>query len=266
MTENPRLDARDRLSARPLTGTFGARVEGIDLAHPLARSELELLMEMLRQHKVLVFRDQRGVGPGELLAFSRNFGEPETEEHPTHPNLPDYPGVKVLESNINIRQNVGDTWHTDGATRERTRCITVLQAIDVPSYGRDTLFADMEAAYRGLSGPMQTFLDGMTALHSWGRQKPGAPPVEHPVIHVDPTSGLKSLYVNQLYTQSIVELTADESRALLAFLYMQTHIPEIQLRVSWDPGTIVMWDNERTQHYLVLDQEYRRIMHRCMMF
>jgi alpha-ketoglutarate-dependent taurine dioxygenase len=27
-----------------------------------------------------------------------------------------------------------------------------------------------------------------------------------------------------------------------------------------------MWDNEKTQHYLVRDLSYRRVMHRVMLF
>jgi taurine dioxygenase len=56
----------------------------------------------------------------------------------------------------------------------------------------------------------------------------------------------------------------DESQALLDFLLAQPRIPEFQLRVSWEPGTIVLWDNETTQHYLVLDKAYDRVMHRVM--
>jgi len=35
----------------------------------------------------------------------------------------------------------------------------------------------------------------------------------------------------------------------------------VSSRVS---GTLVMWNNENTQHYLVQDLEYYRLMHRVM--
>lgn len=60
------------------------------------------------------------------------------------------------------------------------------------------------------------------------------------------------------------ELRQDESDALLSFLFEQAHIPEHQLRATWKPGTIVAWDNQRTQHYIVQDMPYQRIMHRVM--
>ena len=134
----------------------------------------------------------------------------------------------------------------------------------MPPYGRDTMFADMEIAYANLSPPMKTLIDGLTAIHSWGKKMPDAPPVEHPIVYVDPRTGRKSIYVNKVYTRAIKGLRRDESDAILNFLFQQTHVPEHQLRASWKPGTIVVWDNQRTQHYIVQDKPYRRVMHRVM--
>ena len=126
------------------------------------------------------------------------------------------------------------------------------------------MFADITAAYRRLSEPMHRFLEGLTAMNSWGPSKPEAAPVEHPVIMTDPDSGVKSLYVNRQYTSHIVGLAADESAVLLEHLFRQTAVPELQLRVQWRPGTLTMWDNEKTQHYIVRDHAYDRVMHRVM--
>jgi taurine dioxygenase len=81
---------------------------------------------------------------------------------------------------------------------------------------------------------------------------------------VDPGTGRKSLYVNRGYTRSIVGMKTDEARALLDFLFLQAHTPEYQVRVSWRPGDLVAWDNQRTQHYLVQDRKFHRVMHRVM--
>jgi len=48
----------DRIEATPLNGTFGARIDGIDLSRALRSQAIERLKELLRQHKVLTFRDQ----------------------------------------------------------------------------------------------------------------------------------------------------------------------------------------------------------------
>lgn len=44
-----------------------------------------------------------------------------------------------------------------------------------------------------------------------------------------------------------------ESRNLLEILYQQASIPEYQYRLSWQPGTLVVWDNRLCQHYAVND-------------
>ena len=181
------------------------------------------------------------------------------------PDVAGHVGVKLIAPrNYPMGPDVGDSWHTDGPPRELTQWFSFLLAHKVPPYGRDTLFADMEAAYQRLSPTLREFLEGLRAMNSWGVSNPDAAPVEHPVVITDPDTGCKSLYVNRLYTNSIVGMRKEESDMLLEFLFRQTNVPELQLRVSWNPGTLTIWDNEKTQHYLVRDKAYDRVMHRVM--
>ena len=253
------------MKIQQITGVFGARITGIDLAQQHSDATIGEISAALKKYKVLVFPDQQSLTPEKHLAFGKRFGTVETT-HPTWPSYPGSPGVLMLtmdgtEKKIGQRH---EGWHTDGSTRENTAWISLLQAIEVPPYGRDTLFADMEAVFAGLSPTMQNFLEGLTALHSWGKQKPDAPPVEHPVVLKDASTGRKWLYVNSTYTRSIVGLTERESDTLLQFLYEQIHVAEFQLRVSWQPRALVMWDNESTQHYIIYDTVFPRVMHRVM--
>jgi taurine dioxygenase len=66
---------------------------------------------------------------------------------------------------------------------------------------------------------------------------------------VHPVSGRRVLNVNAQFTVKINGLKADENAMLLQFLYSRAQIPEYQLRVHWEPHTVVMWDNRSTQHY-----------------
>ena len=251
-------------NATPITGTLGAKVTGVDLL----TGDNELVGEVkaaLSRYKVLVIEDQQALDPPTLLSFAESFGVAERAQHPTWDDVPGTVGVKLIHAkNDTIGPDVENSWHTDGATRDNPSWLSFLYAHQVPDYGRDTMFADMEAAYDRLSPPLQEFLEGLTALHSWGRQKPGAPPVEHPVILTDSATGRKTLYVNHGYTRSIVGLRAEESDALLALLLRQTHVPELQLRVNWRPGTLTIWDNKRVQHALVRDRVSDRVLHRVM--
>ncbi|HEY6868854.1 MAG TPA: TauD/TfdA family dioxygenase [Novosphingobium sp.] len=272
----PRItdSASAALRIAPLTGTIGAEIEGFRLADDHSDETITAIRDALDRHRVLVFRGQHGLDARSYIRFASRFGAPETVPHPS---LPDYRddagevlGVKVLESDADeykqhaLEWNL-DSWHTDGAPRANRHWLSLLQAVDVPAYGRDTLFADMVAAFECLSEPMQRFLESLTCSHSWGPQKPDAAPVVHPMVVTNPRTGAKALYVNKLYTRKINELRYDESQALLQFLLEQAKIPQWQLRLRWEPGTVAMWDNEYTQHYLVFDRGYRRVMHRIMM-
>lgn len=248
----------------PITGTFGAELRGLDLDR-FDHDTVETVRDGLRRHKVLVLPDQQDLGPDALLRFAENFGTAERVRHPNWDDVPGHVGVKMIRPGEEpMGPAVRDSWHTDGPPRTETQWFTFLHAHDVPDYGRDTLFADMEAALERLSAPMQEMLGGLVALNSWGASKPDAEPVEHPVIMIDPDTGQRSLYVNRLYTTRIVGLRRDESDLLLEHLFGLTAVPELQLRVSWRPGTLAIWDNEKTQHYVIRDQPYDRVMHRVM--
>ena len=110
------------------------------------------------------------------------------------------------------------------------------------------------------------YLSGMTALHGFGRfgemlrQDPhrrhllhkvenALPMPHHPVVRIHPESGRKAIFVNSHFTLKIDDIPEDESRAVLDFLFKRALTPEYQLRVSWAPDTLVMWDNRSVQHY-----------------
>ena len=252
------------MNVLPLNGTLGAEICDVDIATS-DDSVIEGFRTALTQHKVLVVHGQDHLKPNELLDFAEHFGEAERVKHPNWDDVPGYVGVKNIHTpDYPTGPDVGDSWHTDGPPRKKTQWYTFLHARQVPPFGRDTLFADMEAAHERLSPSLRGYLESLTAMNSWGLSDPDAEPVEHPVVMTDPDNGRKSIYVNRLYTMSINGLRKEESDLLLRYLYDLAKVPELQVRVTWKPGTLTIWDNEKTQHYLVRDQPYDRVMHRVM--
>jgi taurine dioxygenase len=162
---------------------------------------------------------------------------------------------------------------------ERPPLAAVLCAVQLPSVGSDTCWVSTIAAYDRLSPMLQRTLDGLTATHdvsgpliraiegghsvgSLDEVRAAWPMVTHPVVCRHPETGRKFLYVNSNFAIRINELTEAESEALLSFLFEWVRIPELQVRLRWEEGTVAIWDNRCTQHYAVADYHERRIMHR----
>jgi taurine dioxygenase len=134
--------------------------------------------------------------------------------------------------------------------------------VKCPEIGGDTMWSNLCAAYDGLSEPMKELCEGLTALHdALPHGRPEKTSI-HPVVRVHPVSGKKTLYVNEHFTRRIVEMNATESEMLLRYLTKWVSNPQFTVRYNWTEGTIAMWDNRCTQHYVVNDFEGERLIQR----
>ncbi len=254
------------LTILPLTPTIGAEIEGVDLTRPLSEATVSALRRALLDWKVLFFRDQE-IDTGQHLAFARRFGE--LEVHPFAPQKPGYPEVLAITHDEKSRGRE-NTWHSDVTWRLEPSLGSILRALEVPPVGGDTLFADMYAAYEGLTDEVKARIEGALAVHDFenfrrGMRKRGVseaeieafdklyPTVEHPVVRTHPETGRKALYVNAAFTRYIVGMEKGESDSLLAHLYAQAAIPEYQCRFRWEKNSIAFWDNRASQHYAASD-------------
>ena len=254
------------LEIAPLTPTIGAEIRGLDLAQPLDAATVGHLRAALLDWKVLFFRDQ-DITTEQHLAFACNFGE--LEVHPFAPQKPGYPEVLAITHDKDSRGRE-NTWHSDVTWREKPSLGSILRAIEVPPVGGDTLFADMYAAYEGLSDEVKAQIEGRMAVHDFahfrvGLRKRGKseeeieafnkayPMVEHPIVRTHPETGRKAIYVNAAFTQHVVGLEKEASDRLLKHLYAQAAIPEYQCRFRWEANSIAFWDNRASQHYAASD-------------
>lgn len=250
---------------------LGAQISDVDLGSPSAE-EIEAVTAALVEHQVLVFRDQP-ISADAQLALGRRFGE--LVVSPFSPNADEAPELIVLDYNQHSSSPLTDIWHADETYRPAPPKFTILKSVLTPELGGDTMFASMTAAYAGLSDRMRRHIEGLTARHGFGRfdrlignsvegrrlvhgVEERFPHPDHPVVATHPVTGHPVLYVNRHFTEVINEVPEDESRALLEFLLGQTLRPEYQLRVSWEPHTIVMWDNRSVQHYAPNDYSPQR--------
>lgn len=251
----------ERLGAR-----LGAEIHGLDLKQGLDAATHKALEAALIEHKVIVIRDQH-LDTRQHVEMSRWFGE--LEVHPMRPQG-EFPEILVLDNHKDNPVLSTDVWHSDTTFRKTPTKYTILRCQIMPKLGGDTLWADMEAAYEGLSTPFRKFVDGLRAVHDFKNFRSTFPSTEegrarlhkmedmfpnpsHPMVRTHPVTGRKSIYVNPQFTLRIEGLEEDESRAILDVLFKQAQVPEYQFRVRWTEGAIVFWDNRSTQHYAAND-------------
>ena len=251
----------ERMGAR-----LGAEIRGVDLTQPWDAATLKAFEAALIEHKIVYLRDQL-LTTAQHVAMSRAFGE--LEVHPMRPQG-EFPEILVLDNHKDNPVLSTDVWHSDTTFRKCPTKYTILRCQIMPKVGGDTLWANMEAAYEGLSLSFRKMIDGMRAVHDFQnfrvlfkkteedqaklkRMEELFPNPSHPVVRTHPVTGRKCIFVNPQFTLRIEGLEPDESRAILDVLFNQAHVPEYQFRLRWEPGTIVFWDNRATQHYAAND-------------
>ena len=250
------------MTIHPVTPLIGAEIDGIDLSQPLDDATFSDLHQAWLDHQVLFFRDQQ-LDPTSLQALGRRFGT--LHVHPQG-DMEGFEGILKIHADRNSKTYAGRKWHADVTCDEEPPTGSILHLHEVPESGGDTLFANMVAAHDALSVPMQTFLAGLTAIHTSERNFSGYfgtrleetrdgdfPETAHPVVAAHPETGAKALYVNEIFTSHIVELEPEEGRALLDFLYRHVNQPRFQCRFQWKRNSVAMWDNRATQHMALFD-------------
>ena len=276
------LSVRQNFSVRPVTPVIGADVVGVDLAAPLDDDDIVRLRSALLAHRVLFFRQQH-LDHAAQIALGARFGEL-TYAHPYDATPPDgHPEIFTVDHQKTLaesrlsgrdlgRRQLGPfpAWHSDVTPAINPPYASILRAEVVPEIGGDTQWTNLVAAYASLSAPLRRFVDGLRAEHRYGlgyadaTGRVTANPLvsHHPVVRVHPETGERALYVSPGFTSHIVDVSADESRAILQVLFEQLTRPEHVVRLRWEPGTVAFWDNRTSAHLAprdVADTDERRL-------
>jgi taurine dioxygenase len=263
---NPESSAA-KIQVIPCQRSIGAEIRGVDLSRPLAAQVFQLVYAALVEYKVIFFRNQ-DMTAEQQVAFGQQFGE--LEHNPFRPEREGMPELQIIKNDKDHPVLSTDVWHADLTFRKYPTKFTILRCLEMPEYGGDTMWADMCAAYDGLSVKVREFISGLTALHDFKnfrvlykgdhtkreelhRMEDMFPNPSHPVVITHPDTLQRVLFVNRQFTLRIEGMSDFESRNILEMLYQQTSVPEYQFRLSWQPGTLAIWDNRLCQHYAVND-------------
>jgi taurine dioxygenase len=261
---------------------FGAEITGLDLRRPLPDAVLAEVKAAWAAHGVVAFPDQ----PMSLEAqeaFTKAMGgfghDPFIKPMPGHPNV-----LELRREPDEKATNFGAGWHSDWSFQVEPPAATLLHSKVVPPVGGDTLFVDAARAYEALSPTMQRMLAPLQAVHS-ARQAYGTKgvfsketekrtlqiivseeadgSVTHPLVRTHPVTGRKALFVSPVYTVGIADLTPEEAKAILGFLFAHLTQAEFVYRHRWREQMLLMWDNRCTMHFAEGGYDgHLRLMHR----
>lgn len=266
------------LTVQPIKSTIGAVISGVDLNHVNAE-QLDEIKQLLLKHHVIFFRNQQ-LEPQSQVALAKSFGT--LHIHPIYPTVEGVPEIIVLDSHqLDLRDN--ELWHTDVTFSQTPPLGCVLHAIKIPPVGGDTLWASSTSAYDALSDEWKQRIDGLTAVHDIRLSFPEErfaqsdeekakldaiiaknPPVVHPVVRTHPETGRKGLFVSEGFTDYIENVSAEESKEILDYLFTHAVSEAFTLRWQWQEGDVAIWDNRCTQHKALFDYgDSHRVMRRA---
>jgi alpha-ketoglutarate-dependent taurine dioxygenase len=262
------------LDVKPLSAVIGSVIAGVDLHEPLEPGTARAIREIVLERGVVFFRDQ-DLTREQTLAFMENFGTPCMDPISVI-EQPFEPIETVIDMPTLGYQRATAVWHIDSSLGAEPASLIALRALEIPDAGGDTCWSNMQAVYESLSAPLRDMLDNLTALHTAYKVMPlmegaGYPPVDdalrnvHPVVRVHPETGRKSLFVDELWTERILELDEEESDVLLAMLIKRIGSPLYTVRWNWQVHDLALWDNRFTEHYAVRDYEAHRVLQKSLL-
>jgi alpha-ketoglutarate-dependent 2,4-dichlorophenoxyacetate dioxygenase len=263
------------ISIHKLHPVFVGEVQGVDCRRPLTQQEVAAIEAGMDEYAVLIFRDQN-ITDEEQIAFTRHFGELENYNTPGHikkredqrlgpgiadfSNLDKHGNIMSAEDRVWFFKLADRLWHSDSSFRPIPAKYSLLSGRTLPSWGGNTEFADMRAAYDALDDRTKAEIEELVCEHSliYSRQAIGFTaltedevaafrPVPQPLVRTHPATGRRSLFLSS-HAGAILGWNIPEARLFLRDL--TEHATQRQFVYShvWRLHDLVMWDNRLTMH------------------
>ena len=269
-----------RMSVQKLSPLVGAEIDGIDLSAQLSDEAFAAIEHAWHQHGVLLFRGQH-LDDLQQVKFAERFGPLahtlKKYEGTAHPAIMYVTNERKDGKYIGALPDGEMFFHSDMCYLEQPCMAALLHAISIPPAGGNTIFAGMYAAYEALPSGLKAALHGRVAMNSY-EPGYGASNVvaridasatantrryAHPIFRTHPATGRKSIYVNRLMTEYIVDMPRAESDALLKRVFDHQEQAQFQYEHRWQVGDVLIWDNRCTLHARRdFDDQYLRKLRR----
>jgi taurine dioxygenase len=237
----------------PMPAEFGAQIEDVRLNQPNDQLK-DGLRAALLEHGMLVIRGQQ-LSPQAQVDASAIFGRLET--FPAAPGqIADFPQIfRVASRAADGHTNVGRYWHSDGSFRAVPTPISLWYSEAQAEQGGDTLFTDLQSAYRTLPDELKQVIAPLRTVHRNG--------IVHPLLMPHPATGVPGLYLNSGLTAGIFGMAQQESVLIMNVIDAHFSRDDAVYRHQWQLGDFVVADNFHVAHRAThISPEQRRILNR----
>ena len=141
------------MKVEPLDRSFGAKVSELSLPD-LNQDEVQDIYKLWLQYALLIF-PQQNLTNSQQIEFAKNFGALEFDLSPIS-NVRNDGSIRDANDDDIVKSLKGNMeWHHDSTYMPIQAKGAVFTAHKVPKKGGETGWADMRAAYEGLSAAMK---------------------------------------------------------------------------------------------------------------
>ena len=269
------------LKLNKLSNILGLEILNLDLRNVIDKKLKIKLNDLFIENKVLVIRKQF-LNPNEFQKAAEIFGKI-FRQHNSKFSLKENPLVHYISNEDKFPDGKvyipGEGFHTDHSNDKIPPKATILLSKEIPSYGGDTQFINMNLLYENLSNEMKNKIKDLKAKHvyqskfskrklmSIKNQDHKNNEVFHPLVKIHPETGLKSLYINPIRIEQISNYSDEKTLDLIDELMEHVNSLKFEYRHKWEVGDFVIWDNRTLMHKANgdYDMSEKRYLYRLML-
>ncbi|MFB4424368.1 TauD/TfdA dioxygenase family protein [Streptomyces sp. QL37] len=266
----PETDAATGIRINDLTPFIGAELTGVTYEDLQDSGLWDKVSTLLHERELVVIRSLDITSEQQIELASR-IGRPKPflmakYRHPEHEEIMISSNAKKNDMAIGVAR-VGNFWHQDSSYQEGAPPYTMLHGIDVPGTSGHTLYANAADVYDRLPQEWKEKIEGRTAVHTVSKRQRISekhaglsiaefkalveveyPPVQHPLVKTDPTTGRRYVYGAPEYMERVIGFDANENEEFFALLNRLIQDPAHVYEHRWTPRDLVIWKCELTYH------------------
>ena len=268
-------------STKKLSEVLGLEIINLNLKDIIEDKDKTKLQKLFVENSVLVIRNQN-LNANEFQKCAEVFGEV-FKQHNTRFSLKENPMVHYISNQDKFENGKiyipGEGFHTDHSNDIEPPKATILLAKEIPSFGGDTQFVNMNKLYENLPLALRKKIKDLKAKHvyqsKYSKRKlmnlkkniNNDDKVIHPLIRTHPETGLKSLYINPIRIENIINYNEQQTIDLLNKLMEFVKSKKYEYRHKWKIGDFVILDNRILMHKANgdYDMNERRYLYRIML-